>query len=125
MVAVRVQSFPSAGTAGARRERTPPRSRALRPLRAKAAGTASLSVSLPTVMVGVLRFRAQGVYRNRAMLVGLALPMAAGSAAGATLGAALLPFVQTGFLKLLLGGVLAASAAKLARGAGRRPAPAA
>jgi uncharacterized membrane protein YfcA len=77
-------------------------------------------VSLPTVAVGVLRFRAQGAYRDRAMLAGLALPMAAGSAAGATLGAALLPFVPAASLKVLLGGVLAVSAAKLARKAGSR-----
>ena len=57
------------------------------------------------------------------MLTGLALPMAGGSAAGAVLGAALLPLAPTGFLKLLLGGVLATSAAKLARKATgqRRP----
>ncbi len=91
----------------------------------EAAGTASLVVSLPTVAVGVVRFRAQGAYHDGAMLAGLALPMAAGSAAGATLGAALLPLAPTGFLKLLLGGVLAVSAVRLARGAGRRPAPAA
>ena len=81
----------------------------------RAAGTASLLVSLPTVMVGVLRFRAQGAYRDRAMLAELALPMAAGSVAGAVLGAAALPLAPAAFLKLLLGGVLAASAAKLAR----------
>ena len=49
----------------------------------------------------------------------------AGSAAGAILGAALLPLAPTGFLKLLLGGVLAVSAAKLLSKARRRPAPAA
>ena len=90
----------------------------------KAVGTASLLVSLPTVMVGVLRFRAQGAYRDPTMLTGLALPMAAGSAAAATLGAALLPFAPTGFLKLLLGGVLAVSAVKLARKAESRSSPA-
>ncbi len=91
----------------------------------KAAGNASLLVSLPTVAVGVLRFRAQGAYRDRAMLAGLALPTALGSVAGTVLGASLLPFAPTGFLRLLLGGALAVSAAKLARGAKRRPAPAA
>lgn len=85
----------------------------------KAAGTASLLVSLPTVVAGVLRFRAQGAYRDRAVLARLAFPMAVGSAAGAILGAALLPLAPTGFIKLLLGGVLAASAAKLLREAGR------
>jgi uncharacterized protein len=91
----------------------------------KAAGTASLMVSLPTVAVGVLRFRAQGAYRDATMLTGLALPMAGGSAAGAVLGAALLPLAPTGFLKLLLGGVLALSAAKLLRKTRPRTAPAA
>jgi uncharacterized protein len=86
----------------------------------KAAGTASLLVSLPTVAVGVMRFRAQGAYRDGAMLAGLALPMAVGSAAGATLGAALLPLAPIGFLKLLLGGVLAVSAIKLTRKAESR-----
>ena len=81
----------------------------------KASGTASLLVSLPTVTVGVLRFRAQGAYRDGTMLVGLAGPMALGSAAGAIVGAALLPLAPTDLLKLLLGGVLALSAAKLAR----------
>jgi uncharacterized protein len=91
----------------------------------KAAGTASLMVSLPTVMVGVLRFRAQGAYRDGTMLVGLAVPMAIGSAVGAIVGAALLPLAPTDLLKLLLGGVLAASAAKLLRKTRPRPAPAA
>jgi uncharacterized protein len=90
----------------------------------KAAGTASLLVSLPTVMVGVLRFRAQGAYRDAAMLLGLAAPMAVGSAAGAILGAALLPLAPTDLLKLLLGGVLAVSSAKLLRKTRPQPSPA-
>jgi uncharacterized protein len=90
----------------------------------KAAGTASLLVSLPTVAVGVLRFHAQGAYRDGAMLAGLAVPMAVGSAAGAVLGATLLPLAPAGFLKLLLGGVLAVSAIRLARKAESRSSPA-
>jgi uncharacterized membrane protein YfcA len=60
-----------------------------------------------------------------AMLTGLALPMAVGSAAGAIVGAALLPLAPTDLLKLLLGGVLATSAAKLLRTTRSRTAPAA
>jgi uncharacterized protein len=56
-------------------------------------------MSLPTVAVGVVRFRARGAYRDGAMLAGLALPMATGSAAGATLGAAMLPLAPTDLLK--------------------------
>ena len=72
-------------------------------------------MSLPTVVVGVLRVRAQGAYRDGAVLAGLALPMAAGSFMGATLGAALVPYAPGATLTLILGVVLAASAAKLFR----------
>jgi uncharacterized membrane protein YfcA len=64
---------------------------------------------------------------GRASRRGLAasLPLAAGSAVGATLGAALPPFAPTDLLKLVLGGVLALSAAKLVRKTRPRTAPAA
>lgn len=81
----------------------------------RTAGTASLLISLPTVAVGVLRFQAQGAYREFRLLRSLVLPMALGSGAGATLGAALLPFAPTSLLKLVLGLILAASAFKLPR----------
>jgi len=81
----------------------------------RTAGTAGLLVSLPTVAVGVLRYQRHGAYRDPALLARLALPMAAGSVVGATLGAALLPYAPGAALKLLLGLILAASAAKLAR----------
>lgn len=81
----------------------------------RTAGTASLLISLPTVAVGVLRFQRQGAYRDANLLRSLALPMALGSVAGATLGAALLPFAPAAALKLALGLILAASAFKLAR----------
>jgi len=81
----------------------------------RTAGTASLLISLPTVAVGVLRHQRQGAYRDPGLLAGLALPMAAGSVAGATLGAALLPFAPGAALKVALAMLLAASAVKLAR----------
>jgi uncharacterized membrane protein YfcA len=81
----------------------------------RTAGTASLLVSLPTVAVGVLRYQRQGAYRDRHLLASLALPMAAGSVAGALLGAALLPHAPAAALKLGLGVILLASAVKLGR----------
>jgi uncharacterized membrane protein YfcA len=81
----------------------------------RAAGTASLIVSLPAVAVGVLRHARAGGYRDRAVLRGVAAPMAAGSVLGAMTGAALLPFVPVGALKLVLGAVLLASSVKLWR----------
>lgn len=81
----------------------------------RTAGTASLLISLPTVAVGVLRFQVQGAYREPHVLRSLILPMALGSAAGAIIGAALLPFAPTAALKLALGLILGVSAYKLAR----------
>lgn len=79
------------------------------------AGTASLLVSLLTVAVGVSRFARQGAYGDRAEILRIAAPMAIGSAAGALLGAALLPYAPTAALKGTLGLIVAAAAVKLAR----------
>ncbi len=81
----------------------------------RAAGTASLLGNLPTVAVGVLRYRRRGAHRDPGLLGRLALPMAAGSVVGATAGVALLPCAPGAALKLLLGLILAASAVKLSR----------
>jgi uncharacterized membrane protein YfcA len=81
----------------------------------RTAGTASLIISLPTVAVGVLRHARAGGYRDRIALLGIGAPMALGSVLGATLGAALLPFVPVGALKLFLGGILLVSSVKLWR----------
>ena len=76
----------------------------------RSAGTASLIISLPAVAVGVIRHARAGGYRDRAAVIGIGAPMAAGSVAGAVLGAALLPFAPAGLLKLLLGAILLKSA---------------
>lgn len=81
----------------------------------RTAGTASLIISMPAVAVGVLRHARAGGYRDRAMLVAVAAPIAVGSIIGAAGGAALLPFVPVGALKLSLGAILLASSVKLWR----------
>ncbi|MDP3416087.1 sulfite exporter TauE/SafE family protein [Falsiroseomonas sp.] len=81
----------------------------------RTAGTASLIISLPAVAVGVARHARAGGYRDRVALLGIGAPMAAGSVLGAMAGAALLPFVPAGALKLLLGAILLASSVKLWR----------
>ncbi|MBU8541629.1 sulfite exporter TauE/SafE family protein [Falsiroseomonas tokyonensis] len=81
----------------------------------RAAGSASLIVSLPAVAVGVLRHARAGGYRDHAILREVAAPMAAGSILGAIAGAALLPFIPVGALKLVLGAILLASSVKLWR----------
>jgi uncharacterized membrane protein YfcA len=81
----------------------------------RTAGTASLIISLPAVAVGVLRHARAGGYGDRGALLGIGLPMAAGSVLGAAAGAALLGFLPVGALKLLLGVILLVSAGKLWR----------
>ena len=81
----------------------------------KTAGTASLIISLPTVLVGVVRYARQGAYGNRTALSSVAAPMAVGSVLGATLGATLVGLVPSGALKAILGVILAVSALKMLR----------
>ena len=79
----------------------------------KTAGTASLLVSLPTVLVGVLRYRRLGAYTSVGLLRHLGLPRALGSIVGATLGARLVGVVSVSALKALLGALLAISASRM------------
>jgi len=81
----------------------------------RTAGTASLLIAIPTVLVGVLRHYRGGAYRAKQTLATLVLPMAGGSVIGAIGGAALLPLVPVGSIKIALALVLVASAFKLAR----------
>ncbi|MEJ1937131.1 sulfite exporter TauE/SafE family protein, partial [Nostoc sp. NIES-2111] len=68
----------------------------------RTAGTASLLISIPTVLVGVLRHYISGAYRSRQSLLALVIPMAGGSVVGAIIGAALLPLVPAGSIKIAL-----------------------
>jgi len=81
----------------------------------KVAGTASLLISLPTVLVGVVRYARQGMLRDRNDLLGIALPMGLGSVIGALLGGLLVGIVPVMALKLALGFILIASAVRIFR----------
>jgi len=80
-------------------------------LNVKLAGTASVLISLPTVLVGILRYRASGAYR-REDLREIVWPMGLGSTVGALLGGALLSIAPVALLKFGLGLILLASATK-------------
>ncbi len=80
----------------------------------RAAGTLSLVISLPTVLVGVGRYAHQGAFQRRALLETVA-PMGAGSIIGAVGGALLAGVVAPGLLKVILGGVLIFSAFRIFR----------
>ncbi len=75
----------------------------------KTAGTASLAISLPTVIVGILRYARQGAYAQRSDLVETVLPMSAGSVIGAVAGGLLAGLAPTRVLKVFLGAILIGS----------------
>ena len=83
----------------------------------KTAGTASLLVSLPTVLTGIGRYARRGAYANRAALTSTVVPMAVGSVIGAVLGGLLVGLVPANILKVGLGLILIWSAQRIFRGA--------
>lgn len=93
----------------------------------RTAGTASVLISLPIVLTGVLRHLLAGKYRSTTMLGYLVLPMSLGSIAGAVLGGYASLAVSQTALRVVLAIILLASAWKLWRKreevpAGRSPA---
>jgi len=79
----------------------------------KTAGTASLLISLPTVAVGLIRYAAQGAFRDRRPLVKTVIPMGIGSVVGAMIGGFLIGVVSGSVLKVMLGIILISSALKV------------
>ncbi len=80
----------------------------------KTAGTASLLVSLPTVLVGILRYLQQGAYERR-VVANTVPPMSGGSVIGALLGGLLVGIIAVSLLKAILGLVLIISAVRMFR----------
>ncbi|MBD2355744.1 sulfite exporter TauE/SafE family protein [Tolypothrix sp. FACHB-123] len=76
----------------------------------KTAGTASLLVSLPTVLVGVVKYASRGAFANRAALRNTVAPMGVGSVIGAVIGGMLVGVVPASVLKITLGVILNVSA---------------
>ena len=80
-------------------------------------GSASLSLSLPTVAVGALSHRWLSSFTDRADLIQTVAPMEAGSVAGAIVVEGLLVgLVSADALKLVLGKILLVSAIRVFRG---------
>jgi uncharacterized membrane protein YfcA len=76
------------------------------------AGTAVLFVSIPTVCVGLVRYRRIGLTPSRATLIRVGLPMGVESLIGAAAGGAFAGSTSAEVLKLLLGVILIAAALK-------------
>ena len=81
----------------------------------RTAGTASVLISLPIVLAGVLRHLLGGKFRSTSMLVHLVLPMSLGSAFGALAGGYASGAVPQDGLRAVLAAILLASAWKLWR----------
>jgi uncharacterized membrane protein YfcA len=81
----------------------------------RAAGTAALMISLVTVAAGLWRYARLGALPARSVISTTAVPMGLGSILGAAVGALLAGVVATTWLKLALGLLLLAAAAKALR----------
>lgn len=79
----------------------------------KLAGTVSLLISLPTILIGVSKHASNKMYTDKTDFSALVVPMGVASIVGAFIGAALVAFVPSDVLKLLLGFILIFSAIKL------------
>jgi uncharacterized membrane protein YfcA len=78
----------------------------------KTAGTASLLISLPTVLVGIFRYQSQGAFDRRDFKKTIA-PMGIGSIIGSIMGGLLVGLIPGTILKVLLGIILNISAFKV------------
>jgi uncharacterized membrane protein YfcA len=76
----------------------------------KLAGTSSLIISLPTVIVGMVRFFRLGGYSQKKDLYETVAPMGIGSVIGAVVGGLMVGFVPARLLKIVLGLILCYSA---------------
>lgn len=81
----------------------------------KIAGTASLLISLPTIIVGLIRYARRGAFAERRMLTETVVPMGIGSVIGALIGGLLVGFIPASVLKLVLGIILIISALRIFR----------
>lgn len=82
----------------------------------KLAGTLSLAVSIPTLLVALWRLKGTPAMEEAVQHRSLLLWMGIGSVLGALLGSASFGLVPTGILSLLLAAILTVSAVKLYRG---------
>jgi uncharacterized membrane protein YfcA len=79
----------------------------------KVAGTASLLISLPTVLMGVVRYTHQGAYAARSDMRQTIIPMGIGSVIGAIIGGLLVGIAPSSVLKVSLGIILIWSATRI------------
>lgn len=79
----------------------------------KLAGSLSLAISIPTIIVGLLKYQSHDSFQVFAGQRDFLMVMAVGSIVGALTGSHLLPYISAHFLKTGLGVILLISAIKL------------
>lgn len=77
---------------------------------AKVAGSASLLISLPTILSGITRYSRIGNYRELNEFPQTIIPMSIGSIIGSSFGGFMVGFVSASLIKLILGLILIYSA---------------
>jgi uncharacterized membrane protein YfcA len=79
----------------------------------KLAGTLSLIISVPTMIVGITRHGQNKMYADRSEISSLVVPMGISSIIGASIGAILVVYSPSGLLKIILGVMLILTSIKL------------
>jgi uncharacterized protein len=82
----------------------------------KLAGTMSLIISLPTMIVGITRHTQNKMYSVKSEITSLVVPMGISSIIGASIGAFLVIYAPSEFLKIILGVLLIFTSVKLFTG---------
>ncbi len=81
----------------------------------KTAGTCSLLIGIPTVVIGLIRYAHRGALADPAPLARTVAPMGIGSVIGALIGGSLAGVAPASLLKVGLGIILIVSAARVFR----------
>lgn len=81
----------------------------------KLAGSLSLAISIPTILMGLFKYRSQQRFKEVKTEQKFIVSMASGSILGAFVGSNLLRYVSSSLLYLILGTILLLSALKLAK----------
>lgn len=81
----------------------------------KLAGSLSLAISIPTILMGLFKYRSQQRFKEVKSEKPLIINMASGSILGALIGSYLLRYTSSSLLYLILGIILLISAFKLAQ----------
>lgn len=81
----------------------------------KLAGSLSLAISIPTILMGLFKYKNKNRFKEVKLEKNLIINMAAGSILGALIGSYLLNYTSSSLLYIILGAILLISAFKLAK----------